>query len=177
VAKGLVNGEKDRRRGVTQAVPDLLEAQRLPALCRGVCLYAGLPLPPATAGREWFVVRTGAEPPELLARLLAEGLVDDGFEVLAEQTADEPAAQPPIPGLVVVRPGHAAACPDGEELRRAVAPGGGPVLVFAVERRDLAGRLLGVTWAAVPEEEPPPQAYFRAAIRSYECDLPEESTR
>jgi hypothetical protein len=161
-----------RRKGVTQGVPDLLRAQRLPALLRGVCLYAGLPLPPATAGRECFVVRSGTEPPDLAARLLGEGLLDDGIEVRAEPAADAA----PVPGQVVVCGGHAGICPDADELRRAVAPGGEPVLMFAIERRDRAGRVLGVTWAAVPEEEPPPQGDFRAAVRSYECDPPEEKT-
>jgi hypothetical protein len=38
------------------------------------------------------------------------------------------------------------------------------VLAFAVERRDARGRLLGVTWVAVPEEEPPPTGEFRAEV-------------
>jgi hypothetical protein len=46
----------------------------------------------------------------------------------------------------------------------------GPSLLFSVERRDETGRLLGVTWAAVPEEEPPPQGRYRAAVRSFESD-------
>ena len=152
--------------------PDLLEAPRLPALCRGVCLYAGLPLPPATSSSKRFVVRSGTEPPELLVRLLEEGLCEDEIEVCADLTAET--SDIPATGLarVVVRPGHAAPCPDLEELRQAVAAGDGPVLVFAVEHHDETGRLLGVTWAAVPEEEPPPQGCFRAAVQSYDYDPP-----
>ena len=152
--------------------PDVLEAVRLPALCRGVCLYAGLPLPPATAPGEWFVVRSGAVPPEFLAHLLAEAFGEDGVEV----TVCPPAGSPDVPmaGLakVAVRPGYPAPCPTADELRRAVAADDAAVLLFAVERRDRQGRLLGVTWAAVPEGEPPQQARFRAAVRSYEYDAP-----
>ena len=67
-------------------------------------------------------------------------------------------------GQVIVRPGFDAPCPVAGELTRAACPGGGPVLLFAVERRDAGGRLLEVTWAAVPEEEPGPQAPFKAAV-------------
>jgi hypothetical protein len=137
-----------------------------------VCLYAGLPLPPAKPSSTRFVVRSGAEPPELLVRLLEEGFYEDEIEVCADFS--ETASHNPVLGSsrVVVRPGHAAPCPDLEELRRAVVPGDGEVLVFAVEHHDAAGRLLSVTWAAVPEEEPAPQGCFRAAVRSYHNDPP-----
>ena len=36
-----------------------------------------------------------------------------------------------------------------------------------VERRDADGELLGVTWAAVPEEEPPAKDGFRAAVMRF----------
>ena len=145
--------------------PDILEAVRLPALCRGVCLYAGLPLPPATSS-ERFVARSGDEPPELLVRLLKEGLVEDGVEV----RTGIPGTDIMGPSRITVESGFGAPCPNAEELHRAVEGRGGPVLVFAVERRDEGGRLLGVTWAAVPEEEPPPQERFRAAVQSYDMD-------
>jgi hypothetical protein len=158
---------------MTPVAPDVLEAPRLPALCRGVCLYAGLPLPPAAAPGERFVVRSGPEPPDLLARLLEEAFIEDGVAVEIEG-GGAPRLPDPAGGApkVAVRPGYGAACPAAEELRRAVAAEGAPVLIFAVERHDDAGRLLGVTWAAVPEEEPPPQGRFRAAVTSYECDPP-----
>jgi len=145
--------------------PDVLEAVRLPALCRGVCLYAGLPLPPAMSA-ERFVARSGTEPPELLVRLLQEGLVEDGVEVRTGIPGTDIVGQ----GRVTVEPGYGTPCPDAEELCRAIDDRNGPVMLFAVERRDDAGRLLGVTWAAVPEEEPPPQGHFRAAVRSYESE-------
>lgn len=159
---------------MTRIAPDLLEAQRLPALWRGVCLYAGLPLPPATAWRERFIIRCGDESPELLAHLLAEGLVEDGVEVHTGQQTEEPATPSGCFARVVVCSGYPAPCPDADELGRAVAADGAPVLLFAVERRDTAGRLLGVTWAAVPEEEPPSRESLRAAVRSYEYDPPLE---
>jgi hypothetical protein len=143
-------------------MPDILSAARLPALCRGVCLYAGLPLPPATSA-ERFVVRSGTEPPELLVRLLEEGFVEDEVEVRTSIPGTDIVGE----ARVTVEPGYTSPCPDVEGLRQALAEGG-PVLLFAVERRDTEGRLLGVTWAAVPEEEPPPKGCFRAAVRSYE---------
>lgn len=155
---------------MTHTAPDILEVSRLPALCRGVCLYAGLPLPSATSSSERFVVRSGTEPPGLLARLLREGLADDGIDV-HDDTADGE-SDPEVTGRarVLIRPGFAAPCPEAAILRKALAVGDGAVLLFAVERRNPAGRLLGVTWAAVPEEEPLPRERFRAAVRSCECD-------
>src|SRR5262245_30705369 len=67
------------------------------------------------------------------------------------------------PGHVAVRAGSDAPCPAAWRRGRAASPGAGRVLLFAVARRATAGRLHGVTWAGVPEEEPPPQAPFRAA--------------
>jgi hypothetical protein len=151
---------------MADSAPDVLEASRLPALCRGVCLYAGLPLPPATAPGERFVVRTGSTTPGLLTALLAEAFVEDGIEV-----EDWSGPGPCATAKVAVRPGYGAPCPAPEELLAAVTPDGGSALLFAVERCDEAGRVLGVTWAAVSEEEPPPQGRFRAAVRSH--DVPE----
>lgn len=150
--------------------PDILEAARLSTLCRGVCLYAGLPLPPATAPGQRFVVRSGAEPPELLAKLMEEGFVDDGVDVCNgdPQTQCDPADST---AQVFVIPGFGPPCPNVEALLGAV-DSAGRALLFCVERRDDAGRLLGVTWAAVPEEEPSPQGRFRAAVRSFEADAP-----
>jgi hypothetical protein len=148
--------------------PHVLEAVRLPALYREVCRYAGIPLTPTRASSERFVLRSGAEPPELYGRLLEEAFVEDGAEVAACRPDDPPDFRLPGPGRVVVQPGFGSPCPAREELHRAVQREGGRVLLFAVERRDAGGRLLGVTWAAVPEEEPPPEAAFRAAVFRYE---------
>ena len=56
--------------------PDVLEALRLPTLSRRICLHAGLPFWPAPASAERFVLRSGAEPPEMLAALLEEAFVE-----------------------------------------------------------------------------------------------------
>ena len=145
-------------------MPDVLEAPLLPALYRAVFLYAGLPVPPDSARSECFVLRSGDQPPGLFAALLEEALVEDEAEV--EVRADPPALR--HPGQVVVVPGFEAPCPMADELRRAVCPGGGPVLLFAVERRGAGGRLLAVTWAAVPEEEPGPEEVFQAAVARWD---------
>ena len=147
----------------------VLEALRLPELYREICLYAGIPLPPAPASTERHVFRSGAEPPDFFAKLLEEAFVEDEAEVVVSRATD-PLDLHQGPGHIVVRAGFASPCPAPEELCQALRPGGGPVLFFAIERRSEAGQLLGVTWAAVPEEEPPPQARFRAAV--IRADIP-----
>jgi len=143
--------------------PHILEALRLSDLYRQVCRYAGVPLPPAPAAEDRFILRTGAEPPGLFARLLEEAFAEGGTEFLVRLREVGPDGCPPVAGQILVCSGFASACP-AEELRRAARPGGGPLLLFAMERRDAECRLLDVTWAAVPEEEPPPEAGFRAAV-------------
>ena len=140
---------------------DVLEAPRLPELYRLICRYTGLPLPPAVA-EDRFVVRSGDTPPELLAMVLEEAFVEDEAEVLICPSGEVLDVAHLPPGQLVVRPGFESPCPDGAALCGSV--GGGPVMLFAVERRDAEGRLRGVTWAAVPEEEPPPTVPFRAAV-------------
>ena len=144
--------------------PDLLEAARLPELIRAVCLCAGLPAVPATDPDECFVVRCGAEPPEFMAALLGEALAEDGAEVTAWPPGAAPDCPSLPPGGVAVLPGFGSPCPAPEALTMSVRPDGGRALLFAVERRDAAGGLLGVTWAALPEGEPAPKAIFRAAV-------------
>ena len=109
------------------------------------------------------MLRSGAQPADLFAKLLEEAFVEDEAEV----PLYGPEGTPSEPGRVVVQAGFDTPCPEPESLRRAVRAGGGPVQLFAVERRDAGGRLLGVTWAAVPEEEPPPQKPYRAAVVRY----------
>ena len=140
--------------------PRVLEALRLPELCRRVCLSAGIPLAPGPDTQERFVLRSGSAPPGLLAGLLEEAFVEDEAEVLVWLAPDPVDFRRLAPGQLVVRPGFDGPCP-AEELARA---GGGPALLFAVERHDADGGLLGVTWAALPEEEPAPEAGYRAAV-------------
>jgi hypothetical protein len=149
---------------MTASAPEVLEALRLPELCRRVCLHAGLAFPPASTSSERFVLRTGAEPSGLFAKLLEEAFLEDEAEVLVWSADDRPDFQALPPGHVAVRPGFDAPCPVAEELRRAVRPDGGRVILFAVELRDGQGRLLALTWAAIPEEEPPSKEGFRAAV-------------
>jgi hypothetical protein len=148
-----------------RAAPVLLEAMRLPELYRRVCRHAGLPPAPAADTGERFVLRSGDEPPDLYGKLLEEAFVEDEAEVPVYRPDDPLDYRRLGPGHVAVRPGFDAPCPAVvADLRRAVRPEGGRVMVFTVERRDTEGRLLGVTWAAVPEEEPAPRAEFRAAV-------------
>ena len=149
---------------MTSTAPQTLEALRLPELYRAVCEAAGIPLPSLCVPRERFVVRSGSEQPELYAKLLEEAFVEDEAEV-AVDVPDHPVDLERLgPGAVMIRPGFDSPCPDAEALRQAVRPRGISVLLFAVERRDEHGRLLGLTWAATPEDEPDPQAPYRAAV-------------
>ena len=145
--------------------PHVLEALRLPELYRKVCAHAGLAAPPpADDTGTRFVVRCGSEPPQLFAALLEEALVEDEAEVLLWSADDAPDLATLPAGHVAVRAGFDAPCPVVGELRRALGPAGGRLLLFAVERRDGRSRLLGRTWAAVPEDEPAPRSDFRAAV-------------
>jgi hypothetical protein len=146
--------------------PEVLKAQRLPALVRAVCRYAGVPQAPA-ASPDRFVLRCGAEPPGLFARMLEEASAEDAAEVEVQQPDEPLDLRPRSLGQVVVVPGFAFPCSADQSLRNAVRPSGG-VLLFAVERHDAEGRLRGVTWAALPEQEPPAQEPFRAAV--LRCD-------
>ncbi len=147
-----------------RATPTALEALRLPELYREICRFAGVPLPSPQVPPDRFVLRTGAEPPELFAKLLEDAFAEDEAEIAVDSAEGPIDLERLGPGAVVIRPGFDQPCPYTEALRQTVRPQGGPALLFAVERRDGQGRLLGLTWAVVPEEEPPPQAPFRAAV-------------
>jgi hypothetical protein len=112
---------------------------------------------------ERFVLRSGPEQPELYAKLLEEAFAEDEAEIAVEEPNNPVDLARLCAGAVMIRPGFDCPCPDAEALRQAVRPKGGEALLFAVERRDAHGRLLGLTWAAMPEEEPDPQAPYRAA--------------
>jgi hypothetical protein len=149
---------------VTQALPQVLQALRLPELYRLICRQAGLPLAgDASRSSDRFILRCGQERPDLFAKLLEEAFLEDEAEVPIWPTDAAPDYRGLPPGSIAVRPGFDAPCPDTAALLQAASEGG-PALVFAIERRDEAGRLLAVTWAAIPEEEPPPEADFRAAV-------------
>ena len=111
-----------------------LEAARLPELYRKVCVHAGVPLASAPGSAERFVFRCGIEPPELFPELLEEAFAEDAGEVpVCLGVGAVQAGNRAMP--IAVRPGYPSPCPNAEELRRAVAPAG-PVLLFAIERRD-----------------------------------------
>ena len=78
------------------------------------------------------------------------------------RAGDEPDYRQMRPGGLAVRSGFKGSCPD--DLRLHADPSGGRTFSFAVERRGPDGRLLGMTWVAVSEDEPPPTASFRAAV-------------
>jgi hypothetical protein len=143
--------------------PQTLDAVRLPELYRAVCRAAGIPLPSSSVPPERFVVRSGPEQPELYAKLLEEAFAEDEAEIAIEQPDSPVDLERLGPGAVMIRPGFDFPCPDAEALRQAVRPNGGDTLLFAVERRDAHGLLLGVTWAATPEDEPDAQSPYRAA--------------
>jgi hypothetical protein len=154
---------------MARRTPVVLEAPRLPALCRLVCRYAGIPASFPPGSEEWFVLRSGGEPPDFFAKLLEEAVLDDEAEAEVYRSPGAPDGRLPGPGQVTVQSGFVSPCPVDEQLRRAVRADGGRMLVFAVERRDAGGRLLGVTWVGLPEEEPPPEAPFRAAVVRAPC--------
>jgi hypothetical protein len=146
---------------MTQRTPEVLEALRLPELCREICRYAGLPLPTLPGAEGRFVVRCGVEPPDFFAMLLEEALVEDEAEVVVQAGPLDLSHLGPC--HIAVRPGFDTSCPAAEDLLGAAATAG-PKLFFAIERYDDSGRLLGITWAAVPEREPAPESPFRAAV-------------
>src|SRR5262245_58300127 len=113
-------------------MPHVLEAARLPALYRLVCRYAGIPVSLPPASTDCFVLRSGAERADLFAKLLEEAFLEDEAEV----TLYGPEGTPSEPGRVVVQAGFDTPCPDPESLRRAVQSSGGPMQLFAIERRD-----------------------------------------
>jgi hypothetical protein len=139
----------------------IFEALTLPALYRQVCEAAGLPVRSSPGTDERFVVRSGAEGPDLFAKLLEEAFIEDEAEVRVWRQGD----LPDYPGLgaggLAVCTGFPGPWPTDTDFPPA---GTGGLLVFAIERRDGGGRLLGVTWAAVPENEPSPTEGFRATV-------------
>jgi hypothetical protein len=139
---------------MTLPAPHILESPRLPALYAAILRYAGVPTPPKST-TDHFTVRSGAEPPGLLAALLEEAMLDDAAEAVGGGG---------WPGSLSVVAGFGSSCPNADALRGAARAGSGAVQLFAVERHDEDGRLRKVTWVAVPEEEPPATGVYRAAM-------------
>jgi hypothetical protein len=141
---------------------EVLTAARLPELWRKVCAHAGVMLTQVPVGPSRFVVRSGGESPELLAKLLEEALAEDGAEVVAIPGDDALADSVPTSGRVQVRGGYPFPCPLDAELRGVAELG--DVIIFAVERWDAAGRLAQVTWAGMPDELPASEAPLAASV-------------
>jgi hypothetical protein len=151
----------ERGERLTWTPPEALTAARLSDLCRLVVERAGIPNSgQPTADR--FIVRSGPEPPELLAKLLQEGLDEGAPEIptLLEEEALDVAAL--APGGVAVQQGYSVPGPIPLDLWLSVR--GGRVLLFAVERRDPAGKILSVLWAALSDEPPDQEAPLKAVV-------------
>jgi hypothetical protein len=141
---------------------EILTASRLPDLYRLVCDRAGIP---ATFGQkisDRFVVRCGAEPPGLIAKLLQEALPEDAPEIPVFPLTQPFEPRDLGPGEIVVREGYALPPPIPQELWQNIRVGRN--LIFAIERHGEAGRLLSVVWAAVSEEPPRAEEPLKVAV-------------
>lgn len=146
---------------MTWGPPEVLTAPRLSDLCRRVCERAGLPTRgEATADR--FILRSGPEPPELLGKLLEEGLAADGSAMLTFRQDEEVDTAALAPGQIVVQEGYRVPGPLPLDLWQSVR--GGRVLLFAVERRTAAGALVSVLWAALSDEPVSQEAPLKAVV-------------
>jgi hypothetical protein len=146
---------------MTWSQPEALTAARLSDLCRLVLVRAGIPGDGAPT-EERFIVRSGPEPPELLAKLLEEALAEEAPEIptfLADETVDAAAL---APGEVVVQQGYRVPGPIPLDLWQSVR--GGRVLLFAVERRGKSGAVRSVLWAALSDEPPDGEAPLKAVV-------------
>lgn len=140
---------------------EMLKAYRLSDLYRMVSERAGLPTS-GQATRDRFVVRCGAEPPALLAKLLQEALPAETPEIHIFSAVEPFNVRKLAPGQVVVREGFDFPAPIPQELWANVRVG--RVLIFAVEHYDAQGILHSVVWAAVSEEPPCAEDPLRAAV-------------
>jgi hypothetical protein len=147
---------------LTWTLPEALTAARLSDLCRLVVERAGIPTSVGLATGDRFVVRSGPEPPELLAKLLQEGLAEDAPEIPTLLANEEVDPKVLASGTVVVQQGYRAPGPIPLDLWQSVR--GGRVLLFAVERRNAKGALVSVLWAALSDEPPDQEAPLKAVV-------------
>jgi hypothetical protein len=144
----------------TRHPDEVLRASRMNDLYRQVWAYAGLPARGTHPTADRFIVRSGPEPAEWLAKLLQEASAEDAPDVVPYEEGTDPDALPA--DRVVVREGFEEPCPIGQELEEVVSPG--EPVTFAVERHDPGGRLLDRTWVVLSEELPVQEVPLTAAV-------------
>jgi hypothetical protein len=151
---------------MTPNATEVLAAARLPELCRQACAYAGLPTRGTCPPGVRFVIQSGQEPAELVAKLLEEALAEEAPEMALPGDDLDPAPA----GQVLVREGFDRPCPIGRDLEHLLRPG--RPLTFAVEQLDPDGRLLSRTWVVLSEELPVPEVPLTAAVarETFSCD-------
>ncbi len=146
---------------MTWTAPEVVTAARLSDLCRLVMQRAGVAAGADAAG-DRFIVRSGPEPPELLAKLLEEGLAEDAPEIPTFHEDEEVSVADLAPGEVAVQQGYRVPGPIPLDLWQSVR--GGRVLLFAVERRTARGDVRSVLWAALSDEPPDQEAPLKAVV-------------
>jgi hypothetical protein len=147
---------------VTWKAPEALTAPRLSDLCQLVMEFAGIPTSTEFMTEDRFVVRSGPEPAELLAKLLQEGTAE-GAPEFPTYRADEPVATSKLaPGETVVQEGYRVPGPIPVDLWQSVR--GGRVLLFAVERHAPDGAIVSVLWVALSDEPPTPEDPLKAVV-------------
>ena len=144
------------------SAPEVLTAARLSDLCRLVLERAGILRDAGTPPADRFVVRSGPEPPELLAKLLQEALAEEAPEIPTLRADEELDCAALAAGAVVVQQGYRVPGPIPLDLWQSVR--GGRVLLFAVERRDANGAVLSALWAALSDEPPEQEAPLKAVV-------------
>ncbi|MCC6417458.1 MAG: hypothetical protein IT429_04345 [Gemmataceae bacterium] len=147
---------------MTWTLPQVLTAPRLSDLCRLVLHQAGLLAATGQTTADRFVVRSGPEPAELLAKLLQEGLPEDAEEFPTYRADEVVKAAGLAPGETVVQEGYRVPGPIPQDLWQSVR--GGRVLLFAVERYTAAGEVRSVLWAALSDEPPTQEAPLKAVV-------------
>jgi hypothetical protein len=145
-----------------------LTAARLTDLCRLVCEIAGIHNRAGEAATDRFIVRSGPEPPELLAKLLQEGLAEGAPETATFRQDEDVDAAALAPGQVVVQEGYRVPGPIPVDLWQSVRRG--RVVLFAIERRAATGALVSVLWAALSDEPDSQEAPLKAVIAWQDLD-------
>src|SRR5258707_1121371 len=113
---------------MTWGPPEVLTAARLPDLCRLVCERAGLPTRADETTADRFIVRSGPEPPELLGKLLQEGLAGGMPATMTFRQNEEVDTAALAPGEVVVQDGYRVPGPLPPDLWQLGRGGrGGPL--------------------------------------------------